>query len=54
MPLAQIAEVVALEGTAAVKSIGTYWQGVEADLRTKRKLVRYLVGYLSGKGVDNV
>ena len=52
MPLAQIAEVVSLEGTAAVKSISTYWQGVEADLRTKRELVRYLIGYLSGKGVE--
>ena len=51
MPLVQIAEVVSLEGTAAVKSIGTYWHGVEADLRTKRRLVRYLIGYLSGKGV---
>lgn len=52
MPLAQIAEVVALDGMAAVKSIGTYWQGVEADVSTKRKLVRYLVRYLSGKGVN--
>ena len=52
MPLAQIAEVIALDGMAAVKSIGTYWQGVEADVRTKRKLVRYLVRYLAGKGVD--
>jgi DNA-binding transcriptional MerR regulator len=52
MPLVQIAEVIALDGMAAVKSIGTYWQGVEADLRTKRKLVRYLVRYLSGKGVN--
>lgn len=52
MPLAQIAEVVALDGMAAVKSIGTYWQGVETDVRTKRKLVRYLVRYLSGKGVN--
>jgi DNA-binding transcriptional MerR regulator len=51
MPLAQIAEVISLDGMAAVKSIGTYWQGVEADVRTKRKLVRYLVRYLSGKGV---
>ena len=52
MPLAEIAEVVALDGMAAMKSIGTYWQGVEADLRTKRKLVRYLMRYLSGKGVN--
>ena len=34
MPLAQIAEVVALDGDAAIKSVGTYWQGVETDLRT--------------------
>jgi DNA-binding transcriptional MerR regulator len=52
MPLAQIAEIISLEGTAAVKSIGTYWHGEESDLRTKRKLVRYLIGYLSGKGVE--
>ena len=52
MPLARIAEVVALDGEAAIKSIGTYWQGVETDLRTKRRLVRYLIGYLSGKGVN--
>lgn len=48
MPLAQIAEVIALDAMVAVKSIGTYWQGVEADVQTKRKLVRYLVRYLSG------
>ena len=41
-----------MEGTAAVKSIGAYWHGVESDLQTKRKLVRYLIGYLSGKGVE--
>jgi DNA-binding transcriptional MerR regulator len=52
MPLVQIAEVTALDGMAAVKSIGAYWQSVEADVQTKRKLVRYLVRYLSGKGVD--
>jgi DNA-binding transcriptional MerR regulator len=52
MPLAQIAEVIALDGMAAVKSIGTYWQGVEADVQTRRELVRYLVRYLAGKGVD--
>ena len=52
MPLAQIAEVISLDGMAAVKSIGAYWQGVETDVRTKRKLVRYLTGYLTGKGVN--
>lgn len=50
MPLSQIAEVVALEGVAASKSIAAYWQGVEADLRVKRKLVRYLHNYLNTKG----
>lgn len=50
MPLAEIAEVVSLEGSAAAKSIASYWQGVEADIRTKRKLVRYLQGYLASKG----
>lgn len=52
MPLAQIAEVVGLEGSAASKSIAAYWQGVEADLRMKRKLVRYLHNYLNSKGED--
>lgn len=50
MPLAEIAEVISLEGSAAAKSIATYWQSVEADVRMKRKLVRYLQGYLSSKG----
>ena len=52
MPLAQIREVISLDGAVAVKSIGGYWQGVEVDLRTKRKLVRYLTAYLSGKGLQ--
>lgn len=50
MPLANIAEVLELEGSVAAKSIASYWQGVEADMRTKRKLVRYLQGYLTSKG----
>lgn len=50
MPLAQIAEVITLEADAAAKSIGEYWQGVEADVKTKRQLVRYLTAHLSKKG----
>jgi DNA-binding transcriptional MerR regulator len=50
MPLAQIAEAVQLEPIALIKSIGSYWQGVEADLRTKRELVRYLTAFLSERG----
>jgi DNA-binding transcriptional MerR regulator len=51
MPLTQIAEVVSLDAAAAVKSIGSYWQGVEADIDSKRRLVRYLISYLNGKGM---
>ncbi len=50
MPLAQIAEVIGLEGDAAAKSIGEYWRGVESDIKTKRQLVRYLTAHLSRKG----
>jgi DNA-binding transcriptional MerR regulator len=50
MPLARINEVISLRGAEAAKAIATYWVEVETDLRTKRKLVRYLQSYLTRKG----
>ena len=50
MPLRLIAEVVTLEPEVAIKEIGTYWESVEVDIKTRRSLVRYLNQYLIGKG----
>ena len=50
MPLNHIAQVLDLEGKRASQAVARYWKGVEADLRTKRQLVRYLERYLEGKG----
>lgn len=50
MPLQAIAEVLELHGAQASQAIARYWSEVEGDIKTKRKLVRYLENYLSGKG----
>jgi DNA-binding transcriptional MerR regulator len=50
MPLETIAEMLDLDGAVAAKSLATYWQGVEAGHRQRRKLVRYLEKYLSQRG----
>jgi DNA-binding transcriptional MerR regulator len=50
MPLNHIAEVLSLQGAEASRQIALYWQGVEADVKVKRKLVHYLENYLGGKG----
>ncbi|GIW35171.1 MerR family transcriptional regulator [Meiothermus sp.] len=50
MPLDRIAAVLELSGAEAVRAVGQYWEEVEGELKTKRALVRYLEGYLSGKG----
>lgn len=50
LPLNRIAEVLELDGAEAVRTIGRYWAEVEGDLKTKRRLVHYLEGYLGGKG----
>lgn len=50
MPLETIAEMLELDGTVAAKTLASYWQDVEADHRTKRKLVRFLEDYLKQKG----
>jgi DNA-binding transcriptional MerR regulator len=50
MPLKLIAEMVRLEPEVAIKEIGAYWEGVEVDIKKRRKLARYLNQYLIGKG----
>jgi DNA-binding transcriptional MerR regulator len=50
MPLETIAEMLELDGAVAAKTLASYWQDVEADHRTKRKLVRFLEDYLKQKG----
>jgi DNA-binding transcriptional MerR regulator len=50
MPLTHIAEVLALSGAEASRTIALYWQKVEADVKVKRRLVHYLEDYLEGKG----
>ena len=50
MPLNHIAQVLNLKGERASEAVARYWVGVEADLRTKRQLVRYLERYLERKG----
>src|SRR5690554_120364 len=50
MPLERIALILELEAGDAARAIATYWQDVEADLQTRRKLVQYLQNHLQGKG----
>src|SRR5690554_1502809 len=50
MPLERIAHVLRLEDGDAARAIAAYWQEVEADLQTRRKLVQYLQNHLQGKG----
>lgn len=50
MPLDRIAEVLGFEGSRAARSVAAYWREVEADARTKRRLVLYLERYLERKG----
>ncbi len=50
MPLERIAQTLELEDGEAARAIANYWQSVEADLQTKRKLVQYLQNHLQGKG----
>lgn len=50
MPLKLIAEVVELDPKVAIKEIGAYWESVEVDIKTRRRLIRYLNQYLVGKG----
>ncbi|MGW0842575.1 MerR family transcriptional regulator [Streptomyces sp. NPDC002787] len=51
MPLARIAEivdVVELDGTLAADRLGAYWAGAEERFASQRTLVAYLRGRLSG------
>ncbi len=50
MPLERITHVVELEAACAAQAIADYWDTVEADLQTRRRLVQYLQNNLQGKG----
>lgn len=49
MPLAEITTVVGLPARAAAEAVERYWQRVEADTESRRRLAADLVEYLSGK-----
>jgi DNA-binding transcriptional MerR regulator len=42
MPLARIAEVLALDGPAAAQAVAAWWVGVEAQNEERRRLVGYV------------
>lgn len=48
MPLAAIADIVALDPPDAAKALDAYWQRVEGDLAERRALVSYLRAHLEG------
>ena len=50
MPLDTISRVLDLDRPQAARAVGSYWREVEADVRVKRQLARYLESYLEGKG----
>lgn len=50
MPLDDIERVVSLKGPEAARAVSSYWREMEAEMRTKRQLVRYLETYLEGRG----
>ncbi|MEV5979105.1 MerR family transcriptional regulator [Streptomyces sp. NPDC052114] len=52
MPLAAIADVVALDGERAARSLDGYWAGVEERFAEQRTLARYLRGRLSGRNAE--
>lgn len=49
MPLARIAEVVALDDGAAAAEIRAYWARVEAETAARRELATFLADHLSAK-----
>ncbi len=49
MPLARIAEVVALDHCTAAAEIRAYWARVEAETAARRELASFLVDHLSAK-----
>jgi DNA-binding transcriptional MerR regulator len=52
MPLARVAEVVAVDGPEAADRLAAYWAEVEARVAGQRTLVRYLRGRLSGRSSE--
>ncbi|MEU8957482.1 MerR family transcriptional regulator [Streptomyces sp. NPDC048518] len=52
MPLAAVAEVVALDGERAARSLERYWAGIEERFAEQRTLARYLRGRLSGRNTE--
>jgi DNA-binding transcriptional MerR regulator len=50
LPLQRIAAALALEPAAAADEISLFWCEVEADVRARRGLARYLSEWLQGKG----
>ncbi|WP_420709297.1 protein phosphatase 2C domain-containing protein [Streptomyces sp. NRRL S-4] len=49
MPLARIAEVVALDDGAAAAEVRAFWAGVEAETAARRELAVFLADHLSAK-----
>jgi PPM family protein phosphatase len=49
MPLARIAQVIALPRQAAAEAVGAYWQEVEIEISARRELATTLVDHLCGK-----
>ncbi|MEU8708275.1 MerR family transcriptional regulator [Streptomyces sp. NPDC048565] len=49
MPLARIAEVVALDDGAAAAEVRAYWARTEAETAARRELAAFLVDHLSAK-----
>jgi serine/threonine protein phosphatase PrpC len=49
MPLARIKRVLELDPAAAAEEVGAYWARVEAETASRRDLVTFLIGHLSGR-----
>ena len=52
MPLERIARVLELSGAEASREVVAFGREVEAEAAERRKLVRYLEGWLEGKGAE--
>src|SRR5262249_28123847 len=51
MPLAQIADVLALSGPAAAAALDAYWRAAEAGHAARRPLITHLQQVFTGEGV---
>lgn len=49
LPLRRIGDLLKLDGPDMAREIGRWWNGVEADVRTRRELVGHLDRYLTGR-----